>query len=153
MLHIPILRHGEPYTSMDTFSIVHHATGEPAATVSLANAGMLARDIHRMQDDVLEALTVSELIEKCRKAAKLFMTASLPVGNATHSFEDYIEHLSATTGMPVSTRIWGSAEAYARHAAMSSVVKSAGSRMNRIPSADTMSPTGSVASPARTASR
>lgn len=100
--NIPLLRRGEPYRSVDTFDIVHHATGEPAANVSLANAGMLARDIHRMPDDVLEAFTVHELIGMCQRAAELYMTASLPVGDTAHTFDEYIEHLSATTGMPVS---------------------------------------------------
>ena len=45
MLHIPILRHGKPYESIDKIEIVHHATGEPVAQVSQANAGLISRDI------------------------------------------------------------------------------------------------------------
>ncbi len=102
MPHIPILRHGEPYESIDTFDIVHHATGEAVANVSLANAGMLARDIHRMRSEVLEAYTVAELIAMCKTASRLLMTATLPIGNESQSFAQYIDCLSATTGMPVS---------------------------------------------------
>jgi len=101
-MHIPILRHGKPYESIDTFDIVHHATGEAVANVSLANAGMLARDIHRMQDDVLESFTVAELMAMCKKAADLYMTATLPIGDVSQTFDQYIDCLSATTGMPVS---------------------------------------------------
>jgi len=101
MLHIPILRHGRPYESIDTFDIVHHATGEAVANVSLANAGMVARDIHRMHDDVLESFSVAELMAMCKKAAKLFMAATLPIGNESQSFAQYLACLSATTGMPV----------------------------------------------------
>jgi acyl-CoA reductase-like NAD-dependent aldehyde dehydrogenase len=102
MLHVPILRHGEPYNSIDTFQILHHATGEPVATVSQANSGLIGRDIRAMADDALEQFTVKQLLEKCRQAAELFMTASLPVGDVLHSFDQYVEHLSATTGMPIT---------------------------------------------------
>ena len=44
MLHIPILRNGTPYESVDKVEIVHHATGEPVAMVSQANSGMVTRD-------------------------------------------------------------------------------------------------------------
>ncbi|MCH7592795.1 MAG: aldehyde dehydrogenase, partial [Planctomycetes bacterium] len=52
MLHIPILRQGKPYESIDKVEIVHHATGEPVALVSQANSGMIVRDVSRMADDV-----------------------------------------------------------------------------------------------------
>lgn len=100
MLHIPILRHGTPYESIEQIEIVHHATGEPVARVSQANAGLIGRDVARMDHDVLESFTMRELIAMCRRAAGLFMTAELPVGDATQSFDDYVHHLSATTGMP-----------------------------------------------------
>ncbi len=102
MPHIPILRHGEPYTSMDTFDIVHHATGDAVANISQANAGMVARDVHRMPDDVLEPFTVSQLLGICKKAAEIFATATLPMGTEEISFDRYIECLSATTGMPTT---------------------------------------------------
>lgn len=102
LIEIPILRHGVPYTSMDTVEIVHHATGAPVARVSQANPGLLARDVHRMHHDVLEAYPVRELMSMCRKAAELFMKAALPLGNTEQTFDDYVRQLSATTGMPVS---------------------------------------------------
>ena len=105
MLHIPVLRHGTPYQSIDTVEIVHHATGEPVARVSLANAGLITRDIARMDHDVLEQFTVRELLGLSRKAADIFMSAELTVGDATvgdakQGFDDYVRDLSATTGMP-----------------------------------------------------
>ena len=102
MLHIPILRAGKAYESIEKIEIVHHATGGPVAAVSQANSGMLARDIGRMDDTVLERFTVAELIEMCKKAAELFAAATLPVGDASQSFDDYIMQLSATTGMPIT---------------------------------------------------
>ncbi len=102
MLHIPILRSGRPYESVETTEIVHHATGEPVARLSLANGGMIVRDIQRMRHDVLEAFTVAELVARCKRAGELFMTASLPIGDQAQSFDDYVRDLSATTGMPVT---------------------------------------------------
>ena len=102
MLHIPILRQGRAYESVEKTELVHHATGEPVALVSQANSGMISRDVRRMNDGVLERLTVAELLEMCRRAAELFASAELPLGEVGQSFDDYIRQLSATTGMPVS---------------------------------------------------
>lgn len=100
MLHIPILRNGKPYESVDKVEIVHHATGEPVALVSQANSGMVTRDVARMNFHALDGFTVPQLMNISRKAAELFMTASLPLGDTMQSFDDYIHQLSATTGMP-----------------------------------------------------
>lgn len=102
MRHIPVLRKGEPYTSIEKVTLVHHATGAPVAEVSQANSGMVRRDITRMNDRVLEGFRVADLMVMSRKAADLFMKASLPLGDGVQSFDDYITQLSATTGMPVS---------------------------------------------------
>ena len=50
MLSIPIIRWGEPYTSMETSEVVHFATGEPVATMSLANGGMVKRDLRKADE-------------------------------------------------------------------------------------------------------
>ncbi len=102
MIHIPILRAGRSYGSVEKVTLVHHATGDPVAQVSQANSGMIVRDVHRMADDVLERFTVAELLEMCRKAADLFGSATLPIGDHPQSFDDYLGQLSATTGMPVT---------------------------------------------------
>ena len=44
VLNIPILRWGEPYTSLDTEDVLHFITGEKLASVSQANTGLLGRD-------------------------------------------------------------------------------------------------------------
>jgi len=102
MLHIPLLRHGKPYTSIETTTLLHHATGAHIAQVSLANPGLIRRDIHRMNYNSIESFTVRDLLSIAKKAATLFSTASLPLGNESQSFNDYIRQLSATTGMPYS---------------------------------------------------
>jgi acyl-CoA reductase-like NAD-dependent aldehyde dehydrogenase len=102
MLHIPILRQGKPYESVDKIQIVHHATGEPVAMVSQANSGLISRDVHRWDYNILEQFTVQELIAMCKKAADLLMNGTLPLGDTKQTFEDYVRQLSATTGMPQS---------------------------------------------------
>src|SRR5689334_7117405 len=79
MLHMPILRHGNPYESIDKVEIVHHATGEPVARVSQANSGLISRDVNRMDHDVLEQFKVRELIDMCRKAAEVFIGETVPL--------------------------------------------------------------------------
>lgn len=102
MTHIPILRQGQPYQSVDRVTLHHHATGEPVAQVSQANSGMVSRDIHRMSDNVLESFPVAELMSRCKDAARRFMEDELPLGDESQSFDEYVRQLSATTGMPVS---------------------------------------------------
>lgn len=102
MLHIPILRGGTAYTSVESVEITHHATGEPVARVSQANSGLIVRDIHRMNGRVLEGFKARELIDLCKRAAEHFIKSDLPIGDQTQSFDDYVRQLSATTGMPHS---------------------------------------------------
>ncbi len=100
MLHIPILRHGKPYESVETFEVVHHATGEPLARISHANAGLITRDIRRMDTAALESFTVAQLLAMCKKAAAIFIGGDVPIGDSSQSFDQYIAQLSGTTGMP-----------------------------------------------------
>ncbi|MFN0135826.1 MAG: aldehyde dehydrogenase family protein [Phycisphaerae bacterium] len=102
MLHIPILRSGAAYSSVETVDILHHATGEPVARVSQANSGLVVRDINRMNDRVLEGFRARELIDLCKRAAEFFIKGDLPIGDQVQSFDDYVRQLSATTGMPQS---------------------------------------------------
>lgn len=102
MQHIPILRSGRPYRSVDCRPLLHHATGQAVAEVSQANSGLIARDIARMEAGVLEGFRVRELVALCKSAAAFFMDRVLPLGDADQSFDDYIRQLSATTGMPVA---------------------------------------------------
>ena len=45
MLRVPILRAGRPYLSQDTVELRDYATGQPVAELSLANPGLIARDL------------------------------------------------------------------------------------------------------------
>ncbi|HYP13336.1 MAG TPA: aldehyde dehydrogenase family protein [Bryobacteraceae bacterium] len=102
MLHIPILRRGKPYRSIDVARTVHMQTREPFVEMSLANVGLIRRDLLQ-QDSARAALArfkTSELIEICRKAAHSFANETLPLGETPQSPQDYVEQLSATTGLP-----------------------------------------------------
>ena len=44
MLHIPILRHGTPYESVEKVALVHHATGAPTPATAQIHAVAAVRE-------------------------------------------------------------------------------------------------------------
>src|SRR5262245_59044099 len=102
MLHLPILRWGQPYTSMDVDQVTHFATGEPIAKVSRANGGMMQRDMRHAQRarDVLCEATIDELTERVAAAGELYMTADLPMGDGSQTPDQFVKAQSGTTGLP-----------------------------------------------------
>ncbi|HEX8558677.1 MAG TPA: aldehyde dehydrogenase family protein [Pyrinomonadaceae bacterium] len=102
MLHIPILRRGEPYRSLETAQAIHYRTREPFAEVSQANVGLVRRDL-RGQAEARAALarfTAGELLAMCARAAGHFADDALPLGDSAQTPEDYVRQVTATTGMP-----------------------------------------------------
>ena len=104
MIHIPILRAGRSYRSLNTVTVPHVKTGEPIASVSQANQGLIAKDLHEVDESrrALEAFSVSELLVICKEAAQLFAESELPLNGTPQSPDEYIRCLSVTTGMPES---------------------------------------------------
>ncbi len=102
MLHFPILRWGKSYKSLDTHKMVHFATGEPLAEISLANGGLIQRDMVYAcrAREVLREIPCSELLSRVKSAAELFMTAELPAGNGSLTPDEFVKYQSATTGLP-----------------------------------------------------
>jgi acyl-CoA reductase-like NAD-dependent aldehyde dehydrogenase len=102
MLNLPVVRWGEPYTSMDVDEVVHFATGEPVARVSRANGGLIQRDMRKASRarDALRALSVEELIARVGTAGRLYMEATLPMGDGAQSPEQFVHSQSASTGLP-----------------------------------------------------
>lgn len=102
MLHIPLLRKGQPYKSLDVARVAHHRTREPFVEISQANVGLVRRDL--IEQDAarrsLEAFTTEELIAISERAAEIFARDELPVGDAGQTPEDYVRQVSATTGLP-----------------------------------------------------
>jgi acyl-CoA reductase-like NAD-dependent aldehyde dehydrogenase len=102
MIHVPLLRRGRPYTSLDVAHAPHHATGRPFAAISQANVGLIRRDLlaqHEMRA-ALSDLPTARLLEMTREAAAIFLNDTLPLGDERQRPDDYVEQLSATTGMP-----------------------------------------------------
>ncbi len=66
MINLPILRWGQPYTSMELDEVVHFSTGEPIARVSRATGGMIQRDMRKAQRarDVLREIPMDELMTR-----------------------------------------------------------------------------------------
>ena len=102
MLHLPILRWGQPYKSLEVDTVVDFSSGEPIATVSRANAGLIQRDARKAQRarDVLREIPIDELIARVGKAGESYMNAVLPMGDGTQNPEDFVRAQSASTGLP-----------------------------------------------------
>jgi acyl-CoA reductase-like NAD-dependent aldehyde dehydrogenase len=102
MLHLPILRQGRPYRSLDLARAVHYRTREPLIEISQANVGLISRDLcdQTRGREALARLGVAELLDICARAARHFMHDTLPLGDAEQTAEDYVRQLSGTTGLP-----------------------------------------------------
>ena len=102
MIHFPILRWGQPYKSLEQETVVHFNTGEPIAEVSQANPGLVSRDMRKASRarDVLRDVPTTELLSMVKRAAELFSTAELPLGEGSQSPDEFVRQQSATTGLP-----------------------------------------------------
>ena len=102
MLHLPVLRWGQPYTSIDVDEVVHFATGEPIASVSRANSGLIQRDMRHAPRarQALREIPIDELIVRAGRAGELYMSGTLPMGDGTQTAEEFVHAQSASTGLP-----------------------------------------------------
>ncbi len=104
LAHIPVLRRGKNYESLDKINIVNHRTGETIAQVSTVNAGIIRKDLQRIGESraALKKFSVAQLIEISAKAGEHFLNRTLPFGDKSHtqSPQEYIETLSSTSGLP-----------------------------------------------------
>ena len=102
MLHLPILRWGQPYDSLEKDEVIHFSTGEPMATVSRANGGMIQRDARKAYRarEVLREIPIEDLIARAAKAGELYMSATLPMGTGTQTPDEFARAQSASTGLP-----------------------------------------------------
>ena len=68
MLKLPILRWGQPYTSLEEDAVIHFITGETLAKVSQANPGLLVRDMKQAwrAREILTEIPPPELIGELR---------------------------------------------------------------------------------------
>src|SRR6266404_4324797 len=102
--HLPVLRLGRSYESLDKIEIKDHRTGEVKAVVSTINAGILRKDFRKLGEAraALKKFTVAQLIEMSAKAGEFFLNGTLPLGDKGHtqSADEYVATLSATSGLP-----------------------------------------------------
>jgi acyl-CoA reductase-like NAD-dependent aldehyde dehydrogenase len=103
MIHIPALRLGKPYVSLEKTTLLHHVTGEPVAEVSQVGGIAVSRDLTKMPlaRKELAAIPINALIEMYGRAADYFASGTLSVGDQEQTFDDYIRCLSSTTGSPM----------------------------------------------------
>lgn len=104
--HIPVLRQGQVYKSLDRQTVNKLGSEEPAAEISFACADMIKYDIHNMASarEALKKFSGEELVEITKKAGELFLSGDLPIGteDELQSPEDYVHSLAATSGLPHS---------------------------------------------------
>jgi acyl-CoA reductase-like NAD-dependent aldehyde dehydrogenase len=102
MIHIPVLRWGESYKSLEADKVVHFSTGEVLCEVSRANGGLIERDMRfaKRARDVLREISIADLLKMMKKAADLYTKAELPLGDGTQTPEQFVHMQSATTGLP-----------------------------------------------------
>jgi acyl-CoA reductase-like NAD-dependent aldehyde dehydrogenase len=104
MLHLPILRRGRPYRSVEAVNVPHFRTKETFVELSEANPGLVRRDLleegQAAMRAPLEALSARDLVGICTRAAAAFVGDTLPLGDASQTAEEYVRQLSATTGLP-----------------------------------------------------
>jgi acyl-CoA reductase-like NAD-dependent aldehyde dehydrogenase len=102
MLHLPVLRWGQPYDSLEKDEVVHFSTGEPIATVSRANGGLIQRDARKAARarEALRAIPIDDLIAIAAKAGELYSNATLPMGTGTQTPDEFVRAQSASTGLP-----------------------------------------------------
>ena len=102
--HIPALRLGRAYESLEQIEAKDFRTGTVRATVSQVNAGIVRKDLRRVIESRAAAnkFSVAQLVEICAKAGEQFFNGALPLGDNgfTQTPEQFVENLSATSGLP-----------------------------------------------------
>ena len=107
MIHVPILRAGKPYRSLETVQLHDSRNGEVVAQVSQANRGLINRDLLQAANwqQALQKIPSAELVAICARAAELFAHGNVmldPIDGVEQSPEQFVEIQSATTGLPRS---------------------------------------------------
>ena len=102
MIRLPILRKGRPYTSLSRTVTPHFRTRQPFVEISLANPGLIRRDLLDAENTwaIMQGFRASELITITKRAAEIYKNDTLPLGDTTQTPQEYVEQISATTGLP-----------------------------------------------------
>ncbi len=104
--HLPVLRFGEAYKSLDTNDLGSVLRSGARLEVSVANAGIIRRDKLSIERGraAIAAIPADTLLGYAEKAADLYLDGELPFGmdGETQSVADYVTALSELTGLPHS---------------------------------------------------
>lgn len=104
--HLPVLRFGEAYRSLDTNDLGNVLRSGNRLEISVANAGIIRRDKLAIERGraALAAIPAETLLDYAENAAKLYLEGELPFGmdGETQSVADYVTALSELTGLPHS---------------------------------------------------
>ena len=102
--HLPALRLGRPYASLDQVDVRNCRTGVALARISQVNAGVIRKDLARVGEAraALKEFSCERLIAICKAAAEIFLNEALPLGDQgqSQSHDEYVATLSATSGLP-----------------------------------------------------
>ena len=102
--HIPVLRAGLSYASLDVAEIKGVASGEPVVRISQANAGLIKRDLAAISRaaGALRRLRARDRVAMVKRAGEIFLNDTLPLGDSgmQQSPDDYLHQLAATSGLP-----------------------------------------------------
>ena len=103
-MHLPALRFGKPYESIERTSLVHFLTGEPVAEVSQVGGALVGRDMQKASRAraALLALDPEEVVERLQTAGNLYAHGTLDLWGTKQSPDDFVKQQSATTGLPES---------------------------------------------------
>jgi len=102
--HLPALRRGKAYGSLDLGTVKDCRSGAVLASISQVNSGIIRKDLAKVHESrqALRRFSCDQLIEICRQTADQFLNGTLPLGDQGHtqSPDEYVETLSATSGLP-----------------------------------------------------
>lgn len=75
--HLPALRRGRPYESLEKSSVTDYRTGAVLATVSQVNAGIIRKDLAKFSESraALKKFSTGQLMEICAAPGNNFSTA------------------------------------------------------------------------------
>lgn len=101
--HLPVLRLGQPYESLDVADIKRIASDQTAVRISQANPGLVRRDLLHLKEAraALAALPARRLMDITRAAGEFFFKERLPLASGKmQTPEEYVRQLSSTSGLP-----------------------------------------------------
>lgn len=103
--HIPALRLGKAYESLERTEVKDFRNGELKGEVSQVNAGVIRKDLQRLLEArrALKKFPTDQLLEMCARAGEQFLNGTLRIGEHKQTAQEYVETLSVTSGLPYVT--------------------------------------------------